>query len=366
MEYIRVGEANFKDNLNQRIFVCFMMRDKAVRDQKNGGKFITFNMVDKSTVIDTKIFGATERQLAELQDGKVYNAAVDIKPYDKSPTGYSCIIYNIEESNIPATAFADWAEDLNGSARIITDALTEIYESLYGKLVYSIVSDYWDKFRSWTAAKGQHHTQLGGLLTHTAEVVSLCDKIADYFDDKYGATFINRPLLLSGAILHDICKCDELDVDINSGKSEYSTDSVLETHIMGIICRVEREAYILGYGRQMDDLDSPDDTDDLELAYGSDVTDNDIKTQDRIDDEKEAVLLLKHILAAHHGKLEWGSPIVPSIPEAYILNKADELSAEMFRFNRDFKSLGLGEGKSLWSGSSKRVVYRDSSKDALD
>ena len=64
-----------------------------------------------------------------------------------------------------------------------------------------------------------------------------------------------------------------------------------------------------------------------------------VKSDEELADEIECLNLLKHCLAAHHGKLEWGSPIQPSVPEAYLVHIVDKLDAEMFKYNRAFKGL---------------------------
>ena len=255
-----------------------------------------------------------------VQEGKVYNGAVDVKTYEKSATGFSCIIYNMDYSDVPPEYFADWAEGLEEARNVINSMINSVYDTYYGKITYVIITRYWEKFSKWTAAKSMHHTQLGGLLTHTADVISIADKLANYFNELYGDAFINRALLLCSAALHDVGKIFELDVDINSGKTEYTRHAVLSTHIMDVLSLVDNIASELGYGQK--ELYDEDDN-----VVGE-------KTQDDIDDEVEAVQLLKHCLAAHHGKLEYGSPITPSIPEATLLNIADNVSAEMFRYNK--------------------------------
>lgn len=327
-----------------------MIRNKQVREQKDGvTKFVTFDMVDKDIAVDAKIFGVTDRTLEMLEDGKTYNAAVDVKTYAKSKTGYSCIIYNIEPQDVPATAFADWQDNLEEQGRIINDALQNISETYYGKIAYPILVRYWSKFSQWSAASGQHHTQLGGLLTHTAEVVDQSILLANYFNDKYGDTFINKPLLIAAAMLHDVGKCNELEVDVQSGTTKYSTYATLQTHIMDILEEVAIEAYRQKIGYQTYETDS--DT-------GEQVEQKD---QDQLAEEIEAVKLLEHLLGQHHGKLEWGSPITPNTPEAYILNQMDEMSATMFKFNREFKSMEAGTASTKWN-SGVTQVYKDQTK----
>jgi 3'-5' exoribonuclease len=305
-------------------------------------------MVDKDTVVECRIFQASDKIIEMVKEGLVYDGVIDVKPYDKSSTGFSCIMYNMDYSKVPPEYFADWAENLEGSRAVIENMLGSYYDTYYGQIAYPIIVRNWDKFSKWTAASSMHHTQLGGLLTHTAEVVTLSDKIADYFNDKYGDNFINKPLLLCAAALHDIGKTKELDVNTLSGKTEYSENAIFSSHIMDILAEVELQAKELGFG-------NPNITDENGTEIGT-------KSDETIADEKEALLLLKHCLAAHHGKLEYGSPITASVPEAVILNIADNMSAEMYRYNRELKKLEPGEYSTAWIQGELNKYYKDTSK----
>lgn len=350
MEYKRLSTVELKEYINNRVFVQFLARDVSVRFQKDKvTKFISLNMVDKDTVVDAKMFGVSEGLISMIADGKVYNAAVDIKPYDKSQSGYSCIIYNIDISCESPESFVDWAENLGACQKIIENILPNIINTYYGQLAYPILVSNWEKFVRWTAASTQHHVKLGELLVHTSEVISIADDIADRFNEIYGDGFINKPLLLSAAMIHDLEKIKELDVSVESGKTSYSKHSVLCTHIMDILSDVDIQAYKLGLGRQQFEENEVGEEEEL-------------KTDEQLADEREAVELLKHCLAAHHGKLEFGSPILPNIPEAYILNMADDLSAAMYKFNRSMKELEPGGFSCAWTPNGYRSTYKDSTK----
>lgn len=349
MEYIRLGQADLKGNIGNRIFVTFLARDVSVRLQKDKvTKFVVFNMVDKDVAIEARVFGASDKVIEAIQEGKVYNGAIDIKPYEKAPQGFSCIVYNMDFSDTPPEYFADWADRLEESRDIINNMIGAYYDTYYGQITYLIITNYWDRISKWTAASSMHHTQLGGLLTHTAEVITLSNIIADFLNDRYGDNFINKPLLLCSAALHDVGKIFELNVDVLSGKTEYSTHSLLSSHIMDILTEVDLRARELGFGQSkiIDD--------------DGNITGQ--KPEDTVEEEKEAIELLKHCLAAHHGKLEFGSPITASVPEAVILNIADNLSAEMFRYNKNLKSVNPGESTTQWINGALAKFYKDSSK----
>lgn len=349
MQYQHIKDIDIKANLGNRVFVIFLARDVDVRLQKDGvTKFLTVSMCDKDVKYEAKKFGATEDEIAAMQNGKVYFGAVDIKEYKGQP---SCTIYNFEEYTAePASNFIEWAEGMDEAQNIINNALAIISESIYSKLVYNILIENWTDFCAWTAASSMHHNMLGGLLVHTAEVIAQAEQIADFWEEKYGPNFINKPLLLSGALLHDIAKTKELNVDRLSGNTEYSTQASLETHITMCVSMIDIEAYKLQLGYQTYTIN------ELNEQVG-------IKTDDQIKTEQEAVSLLKHCILSHHGKREYGSPIDMNIPEAVIINTADDLSAAMFRFNKNFTSMEPGTSSVAWLGGNMVVTYKESNKE---
>lgn len=349
MEYTLLNQIDFDNNINDRVYIIFLAKDVDVRTQKNGREFINLTMKHKDLEINAKLFEASKEHIDMIKNGYVYNAAVDIKPYAKSEKGWSCVIYNIEPcTTVTMNEFIEWADGMGDAQVTINNALAIINESEYRDIVYPILVDYWNRFYVWTAASGQHHNILGGLLVHTAEVIDQCILMADYWNQRYNIHFINKGLLISAALLHDICKVDELNVDTSSGTTEYSIHSSLSTHIMDILSRVDIQAYKIGFGRQKDINELTEDLD--------------MKTDEEIAQELEQLNLLKHCLASHHGKREYGSPIVPSIPEAIILNQMDELSALMFKFNKNFKKMECKTSSHVWAGGDCVVTYKDSSK----
>ena len=346
MDYTHVRDIDFQANINNRVFGIFLARDVDVRLQKDGvTKFISVNLCDKDFKIDAKKFGATDSEIEMMKNGGVYCAAIDIKPYAKSPTGYSCTLYNFDIYNEDPANFIEWAEGMDEAQDTIQKALSIISESIYKDLVYNILIDNWQNFCLWTAASGMHHNILGGLLVHTAEVIDQCDILAEYWENKYGPNFINKPLLLSGALLHDIAKTKELDVDTASGSTAYSKASALETHITMCVSMIDIEAFKLKLGYQTYTINEINEQEP-------------VKTQEQLDYEHEAVALLKHIILAHHGKLEYSSPIVPHIPEALILHTVDNISADMYRYNKEYKNMENSTSSSNWLSGGISVVYK--------
>ncbi|MBU0536332.1 MAG: HD domain-containing protein [Nanoarchaeota archaeon] len=145
-------------------------------------------------------------------------------------------------------------------------------------------TDFEERFKKHPGAIEVHHNWTGGLLQHTVEVVNYCILSHKQFPD------LNKDLLIAGALLHDIGKMEELEVTTRIKGTEKGQ---LIGHLpMGLIFVEKRISRIQGF-------------------------DPDLKNK------------LLHIVASHHGRLEYGSPKEPMIPEAVALYYADEMSAKI-------------------------------------
>lgn len=210
------------------------------------------------------------------------------------------------------------ASNYNGKMQIVSDAFGEIkaltheeYEAdfvmsakkdinlMYSELISKIDSlsnqnlkDFLNKifkeevetlFKKHPGAISIHHNWIGGLLQHTLEVIDYCETTMKIHPE------LNRDLLLAGAMLHDIGKLEELEV---SSRIKGSRKGQFVGHLALSIIYVSEKL-----------KDSP------------------------LDDLFNEKLL--HLITSHHGKLEFGSPKVPMIPEACVLYYADELSSKL-------------------------------------
>ena len=147
-------------------------------------------------------------------------------------------------------------------------------------------------FREAPAAKQLHHAYLGGLLEHVISLLTLADRVAPHYP------ILHRDLLLTGVMLHDIGKIQELSWDVGF---DYTTEGVLLGHIQ----------------------------------MGASLAE---KTMDAIPEFPPRLkTLVLHLILSHHGKLEFGSPKLPMIPEALVLNFVDDLDAKMQAMMSEFE-----------------------------
>jgi 3'-5' exoribonuclease len=168
-------------------------------------------------------------------------------------------------------------------------------------------------FAKAPAAKSLHHVYLGGLLEHTLSVAAMALRACEHYEN------LNRDLVLAGVFLHDLGKTAELSYQRSFG---YTDAGNLLGHIT------------------------------LEAQW---IT-QEIEQIPKFPEELRMQIL--HIVLAHHGKLEFGSPVLPKTPEALLVHYLDDLDGKlegMFRLIQEES----GQGNwSAWSRSLDRPVYR--------
>ncbi len=178
-------------------------------------------------------------------------------------------------------------------------------------------ADFARRFKFHSAAKTVHHGFVGGLLEHTLGVTRHCN----YFAGAY--PMLNRDLLLTAAMFHDIGKLEELSV---FPENDYTDEGQLLGHIM-----IGAE-WVGEHIRQIPDFP---------VRLGNE---------------------LKHCILAHHGELEFGSPKKPALAEAVALSFADNIDAKMETIKELFAS--APEGNQGWLGYNRLLEsnIRKSSK----
>jgi 3'-5' exoribonuclease len=142
--------------------------------------------------------------------------------------------------------------------------------------------EFIEAFKDSPGAMYKHHNWLGGLLEHTLAVTNIALDVAKHHKE------LDRDLLIAGSLLHDIGKVRELEV-------------------RGTI-RVSVEGQLLGH-----------------IVLGIEMLSEKLR---KLQVSKQCYLKLMHMLVAHHGNNEYGSPKTPAFPEALVVYYADELDSK--------------------------------------
>ncbi|MGA2082030.1 MAG: HD domain-containing protein [Holophaga sp.] len=170
-----------------------------------------------------------------------------------------------------------------------------------------------EAFAKAPAAKSMHHVYLGGLLEHTLSVAAMAGKACEHYRE------LNRDLVLAGVLLHDLGKTAELTYQRSFG---YSDAGNLIGHII------------------------------LEAEWIN-------RAAARIPEFPETLrLLVLHMVLSHHGKLEFGSPVVPKTPEALLVHYLDDLDGKLEAM---FRGIREDTGNGNWTPFSRsldRICYK--------
>lgn len=300
MRYI---ETFHEGNHISDIYLC---KTKQIQLTKTGKEYGNLILQDKTGTIEAKIWDLSSPGVGEFDAMDYVHIEADVT-----------LFQNANQLNVRRIRTAREGEYVEADYLPVSKTeIGKMYEELLGFVrsvknpwLNQLLSGYFveDKefakaFQFHSAAKTVHHGFVGGLLEHTLSVVKLCDYYAGYYKT------LNRDLLLTAAMFHDIGKMQELS---RFPENDYTDDGQLLGHIMiGTEMISERI-------RQIPDFPP------------------------RLASE------LKHCILAHHGELEYGSPKKPALLEALALNFADNTDAKMETMIEALAAGGTNKG---WLG----------------
>jgi hypothetical protein len=294
----------------------YLIKSAEVRQTRAGKDYIAFTFQDDSGEIEGKLWDAQPHNVAEYTAGKVVHMQGRREVYNNTPQVNQLVLRLLRsgEPNDPADFKEKPPVDPKDLRDYLAQMIFKIENPVWQRVVRALYSKYDKEFYSYPAAKTNHHAFESGLAFHTATMVRLADAIGDIYPQ------LNKSLLFAGIMLHDLAKVIEL-----SGPDD--TEYTVRGNLIGHIALIDEEiTKVL-----------------LEL---------------KIDDSKEDVIVLRHVILSHHGLLEYGSPVRPRIMEAEILHMIDNLDAEMMMMTGALAKVGEGEMTSRIFAMDNRSFYK--------
>ncbi|RMH00151.1 MAG: HD domain-containing protein [Chloroflexi bacterium] len=276
----------------------FLLVDVARRTTRDGRPYLLYTLRDKTGQINGVFWDVPEyidnwaqAGLGVLVTGRVtnYKDALQIAATDFH------IIHNPDLTEFLPSSRRSRQEMLAELHQIVSE-LNEPWQSLVSHIL--LQEPFLTQFANAPAARNMHHAFIGGLLEHTLSMAAIAKKLAEHYP------YVNKDLLLAGVLLHDMGKTAEYTTD---GAFAYTEDGLLVGHIIRAIAMIERAAAQLGT-----------------------VSEEDLRH-------------LVHLVASHHGTLEWGSPVTPKTLEAILLHQIDLLDSRVQGFFDHLKNDTGGE-----------------------
>ncbi len=299
--------------MNDRVELYLLIKTAEEKTTRNGKLFISFTFQDRSGEMIGNHWDATTEDVERFQEGRVVYLEGKRDEYKGTP-----------QLRIQTLRLADDSEPNNPELYVkraplkkeemidyLNKVIFEITNPTMNRIVRELMNRYQKKFFQSPAAKANHHAFYGGLAYHTVTMLKIARSLAEIYPS------LNKSLLFSGLILHDLGKVIELT---GPTATQYTLEGNLVGHIVIISEEITKVCQALS-----------------------------------IDDKSEDVLLLKHMVLAHHGKLEYGSPVRPQLKEAEILHQIDMIDATMNMVDSTLEKVEPGSfSNQVWALDNRR------------
>ena len=308
MKYIETEKAGLVEGFG-------LVKSAEKRSAKNGSVYLDMLLGDKDGDVFAKIWDFRE----DITPMPEVNSIVKFRGTLQQYNGNDQLIISKLRPSVPTDNLdmGDFVKssDVEGEDmyRAIVNMVSAFSDSELRSVVLAMLSDNREQMLSFPAAEKLHHAMRGGLLYHTLSIVRLAEGVCGIYP------FVDRELLLSGAILHDIAKI-----------REYSINS------LGVVDGHTLEGMLLGH-----------------LVMGAEDVG---RKCDELGISAEKKYLLQHMLISHHGKLEFGAAVRPAFIEAEILSQLDMLDANIYEMADAVKDTAKGDftGR-LWMLDNRRL-----------
>lgn len=290
-----------------------------VKDVKNGttskgAAYLSLTLSDNSGMIDGKFWDVKEADVQLIQIGGIYNFTFEVLLYKDNLQLRINRVNPIDASEVNLEDFVVSSEKSETERRKLTKYYVDsIQNEIYSKLVKGMLEYVGDKYYTFPAASKIHHGWKGGLSDHSLSMASLADDLCRHYPQ------LNRDLLISAALIHDVGKTAELSGPVTT---EYTLEGKLEGHIS--------------------------------LANGW-LTE--VSEKLGLEDEEETILL-HHMILAHHGKMEFGSPVMPMLMEAEALYLIDNMDARLTSLKQALDGVKPGQWTSRMFQFENRQFYK--------
>ena len=282
----------------------FAVSSMSVREKKTGaGQYLALTLSDKTGTIDARMWDDIASAVATCSEGCYVKVHGQVSKYQGKWQITLSKMRLAAETEVDAADFVPTTKfDINEMWAELRGYVEEFKNADLRRLVMAFLDDeeIGAAYRAAPAAKVLHHAWIGGLLEHVVALVRVCRATAPFYPE------VDRDLLVTGAILHDIGKTRELYWGTTFG---YTLEGQMIGHIsiaQGMLR--EKVAGLAGF---------PD----------------------------KLRVLVEHMILSHHGKYEFGSPKLPMTPEAMLLSALDDVEAKFAAMRREFAAAELAGKK---------------------
>jgi 3'-5' exoribonuclease len=265
----------------------FLIARKNLAETKAGKPYLSLTLMDKTGEIEARVWENARNLDGEADVGDIIILQAVAKSYQNQ---VQLTVSGFQQAEKAQVSLADFMPASNRPVPEMRQELASLVATITDtglrKLLAGLFQgDLFEQFSTAPAAKRMHHAYIGGLLEHTLSVTGMAVKTAEHYPG------LDRDLLVAGALVHDIAKTKEFSY--HALPFEYTDCGRLLGHlVLGV--EMVREA-----AAKVDEL-----------------------LPARVD-------ALAHLVLSHHGRYEFGAPVLPMTPEAILLHHLDDMDAKM-------------------------------------
>jgi len=295
---------------------------KSISEYKYGSMF-EFRVADRTGQITVKFWGGEDpAEVLKVFETVSRDVIVQIRGTVGEYRGAMELAVNpneggmvkvLSEGEYDIKELMGTVDDIPGLVAKLREAVAGVKDPHYSAVLKKFFDDqkFMEEFSKCPASIMLHSAEIGGLVYHTLNVLDHCMVAWEHYQK------MDRDLLITGALLHDIGKVRSFRVTTNINQTE--------------------EGIFLGH-----------------LVIGMNIVKSKIDEIEGFPVEKENKLL--HIILSHHGRKDWGSPVEPAIPEAQTVHTADDFDAKLsyMIFKREEATT---DDSFIWDHRFKRHIY---------
>ena len=298
----------------------FMVKSIQCRKDKNGKDYYDILFGDKTGEMSGKKWNVQENEIALLsaiKEHDIVKVKAQVTDFNGQLQMHILKIRQAQESDeicrddYIKTAPRDSAHMLQE----IEDKVESFMDPDYKKLCKAIIDQNREKLIYYPAAQKNHHSYYGGLLYHVTTMLKGAEAFCKIYD-------LNRDLLITGIILHDMEKINEMDAGTDGIATAYSFRGQMLGHLMQGIINIDEISKELGI-------------------------------------PEEKYIMVEHMVLSHHYEPEFGSPKKPLFPEAEICHYLDVIDARMYDMSNALATTEPGEfSDKVWTLDNRKIYKR--------
>lgn len=305
---------------HQELISYFLVKSSAVKVGSNKKAYLDLLLADCTGEISAKKWDIADEELPGLEkikDGSIIKVKAQVTEWNG--------MKQLRVSRIRQTSAEDHLV-MKDYIKAAPEEATDMYDYIYSRaeafqdqdlrnICIRELTDNKEKLMYYPAAQKNHHAEMAGLLYHVKRMLMMAERACEVY------TNLNRELVMTGVILHDMEKINEIQSNELGVSTGYSFEGKMLGHLVQGVRTIDRLANELGMPR-------------------------------------EKAVMLEHMILSHHYEPEFGSPKKPLFPEAEMLHYLDMIDAKMFDMQDALEKTEPGEfSDRVWT-LDNRTLYR--------